>query len=54
MRVKIVGVGGAGTNAVDRLQLDHAGLRLRIAALNTDAQSLNSSPAPEKLLIGRA
>jgi cell division protein FtsZ len=53
VRVKIVGVGGAGTNAVDRLQLDHVGLRLRIAALNTDAQALNSSPAPEKLLIGR-
>ena len=53
VRVKIVGVGGAGTNAVDRLQLDHVSLRLRIAALNTDAQSLNSSPAPEKLLIGR-
>ncbi len=53
VRVKIVGVGGAGTNAVDRLQLDHVGLHLRIAALNTDAQALNSSPAPEKLLIGR-
>jgi len=53
VRVKIVGVGGAGTNAVDRLQLDHVNLRLRIAALNTDAQALNSSPAPEKLLIGR-
>ncbi len=54
VRVKIVGVGGAGTNAVDRLQLDHVSMRLRIAALNTDAQSLNSSPAPEKLLIGRS
>ncbi len=53
VRVKIVGVGGAGTNAVDRLQLDNCGLGLRITALNTDAQSLNSSPAPEKLLIGR-
>ena len=54
VRVKIVGIGGAGTNAVDRLQLDNCGLGLRIAALNTDAQSLNSSPAPEKLLIGRS
>jgi cell division protein FtsZ len=54
IRVKIVGIGGAGTNAVDRLQLDNFGLGLRIAALNTDAQSLNSSPAPEKLLIGRS
>ncbi len=53
VRVKIVGVGGAGTNAVDRLQLDQESTRLHLAALNTDAQALNSSPAPEKLLIGR-
>ncbi len=52
-RIKIVGVGGAGTNAVDRLQLDStAGVRL--AAINTDAQALNSSPIQEKLMIGRA
>ncbi|HVU38634.1 MAG TPA: cell division protein FtsZ [Opitutales bacterium] len=53
VRVKIVGVGGAGTNAVDRLQLDQDSPRLRLATLNTDAQALASSPAPEKLLIGR-
>lgn len=53
IRVKIVGVGGAGTNAVDRLQLDQESTRLYLAALNTDAQALNSSPTPEKLLIGR-
>ncbi len=54
LRLKIVGIGGAGTNAVDRLQLDFAGARLRLAALNTDAQALNTSPLAEKLLIGRS
>ncbi|MGA2053147.1 MAG: cell division protein FtsZ, partial [Opitutales bacterium] len=53
LRVKIIGVGGAGTNAVDRLQLDDAGTRLHLVALNTDAQALNVSPLAEKLLIGR-
>jgi cell division protein FtsZ len=53
LRVKIVGVGGAGTNAVDRLQLDDAGTRLHLVALNTDAQALSVSPLAEKLLIGR-
>jgi cell division protein FtsZ len=52
-RVKIVGVGGAGVNAVDRLQLDQFGPRPYLAGLNTDAQALNSSPLAEKLLIGR-
>src|ERR1700684_889850 len=54
LRVKIVGVGGAGTNAVDRLQLDDNGKRPLLAALNTDLQALNSSPLAEKLLIGRS
>ncbi len=45
MRVKIVGVGGAGTNAVDRLRIDDDNSKLLLAALNTDAQALNSSPA---------
>jgi len=54
VRVKIVGVGGAGTNAVDRLRLEQDSSRLQLAALNTDAQALNSSPTPEKLLIGRS
>ncbi|MBC2595376.1 cell division protein FtsZ [Ruficoccus amylovorans] len=51
-RIKIIGVGGAGTNAVDRLQLDRSG-SVKLAAINTDAQALASSPLPEKLMIGR-
>jgi cell division protein FtsZ len=49
--IKVVGVGGAGCNAVDRLEMD--GLdRLCLAAVNTDLRALNGSPVEEKLLIG--
>ncbi len=53
LRVKIIGVGGAGTNTVDRLQFGEQG-QARLAAINTDAQALASSPIPEKLMIGRS
>ena len=49
--IKVIGVGGAGGNAVDRLKMDSLD-RLRLAAINTDLQALNSSPVEEKLLIG--
>ena len=51
--IKIVGVGGAGANALDRIVLDgmeHA----EMIAINTDVQSLASSVATCKLQIGRA
>lgn len=50
--IKILGVGGAGANALDRIVLDgmeHA----EMVAINTDVQSLASSVAPHKLQIGR-
>lgn len=53
VRVKIIGVGGAGTNAVDRLQLDSIE-RVRLAAINTDASALANSPLQEKCMIGRS
>lgn len=52
-KIKIIGVGGAGTNAVDALDLkDFPAVQL--AAINTDAQSLSNSSIPEKLIIGRS
>lgn len=49
--IKLVGVGGAGANAVDRLKMD--GLEhLHLAVMNTDAQALASSPVQEKVLLG--
>jgi cell division protein FtsZ len=53
LKIKIIGVGGAGTNAVDGLKLDDLG-DVRLAAINTDAQALNQSPLAEKLIIGRS
>jgi len=53
LKIKIVGIGGAGTNAVDGIKLDDLG-DVRLAAINTDAQALNQSPIAEKLVIGRS
>ena len=53
LKIKIVGLGGAGTNAVDGLKLDDLG-DVRLAAINTDAQALANSPIAEKLMIGRS
>ena len=49
--IKLVGVGGAGSNAVDRLKMENLD-RLQLAVINTDNQALSSSPVQDKLLIG--
>ncbi|HZZ19222.1 MAG TPA: cell division protein FtsZ [Opitutaceae bacterium] len=49
--IKLVGVGGAGTNAVDRLKMESLE-RLQLAVVNTDNQALSSSPVQDKVLIG--
>src|SRR3954471_13992377 len=49
--IKLVGVGGAGANAVDRLKMENLE-RLQLAVINTDLQSLASSPVQDKVLIG--
>jgi cell division protein FtsZ len=52
LRIKVVGLGGAGQNALDRIQLD--GLEgAELIAMNTDAQALAGSVAPIKVQIGR-
>ncbi len=53
LAIKIIGVGGAGSNALDRIVLDgmeHA----EMISINTDVQSLASSVATRKVQIGRA
>jgi len=51
--IKVVGVGGAGSNALDRILLD--GLeRTDLIAVNTDVQSLASSVAAHKVQLGRS
>jgi len=51
IKIKVIGVGGAGTNAVDRLVLE--GFQdINILCVNTDTQHLAASVAPEKIQIG--
>lgn len=56
LTIKVIGIGGAGTNAVESLKLDDRDWsdNVRLAALNTDAQALAQSKIPEKLVIGRS
>src|SRR2546426_5210872 len=50
--IKVVGIGGGGVNAVNRMI--EAGLRgVEFIAMNTDAQALLMSEADVKLDIGR-
>ncbi len=50
--IRVVGVGGGGTNAVNRML--EAGLEgVEFIAVNTDAQALQMSEADHKLRIGR-
>ncbi len=49
--IKVIGVGGAGNNAVNRMI--EAGIRnVEFIAVNTDRQTLNSSRAGSKIQIG--
>jgi len=50
-RIKVIGVGGAGSNAVGRMY--RQGIRgVEFFVVNTDKQALYASPVPNKLLIG--
>ena len=51
--IKVVGIGGGGGNAVNRMI--KAGLKgIEFIAINTDAQALYHSEAPTKINIGKA
>lgn len=50
-KIKVIGVGGGGSNAVDRMiELGLQGVEF--IAVNTDAQALMNSHAPKRLRIG--
>src|SRR5215212_7289093 len=50
-RIKVIGVGGGGSNAVSRMvQAGISGGEFMVA--NTDAQALKANPAPVKIQIG--
>ena len=50
-KIKVVGVGGGGNNAVNRM-IDHGVKGVDFIALNTDKQALQSSKAEYKLQLG--
>jgi cell division protein FtsZ len=51
-RIKVIGVGGAGNNALDRMMVN--GIRgVEFVAVNTDAQALHGSQADHRIHIGK-
>ncbi|MEK7075433.1 MAG: cell division protein FtsZ, partial [Patescibacteria group bacterium] len=51
-RIKVLGVGGSGTNAIHRMM--ELGINgVEFIAINTDAQALHNSKADKKVHIGR-
>ncbi|MBC8166033.1 MAG: cell division protein FtsZ [Bryobacteraceae bacterium] len=51
-KIKVIGVGGGGCNAVARMMSEGlTGVEFHV--LNTDLQALNASPVPNKLAIGK-
>ena len=52
-RIKVVGVGGAGTNALQRM-IEARIHGVEFIAVNTDAQALHTSNAPVKIHIGKS
>ena len=51
VRIKVVGVGGGGGNAVNRM-VDFGVKYVDFIAVNTDSQALNNSRATTKIQIG--
>lgn len=51
-KIKVIGVGGAGKNAIDHM-IGNQVHGVEFYAVNTDAQDLKVSRAPKKLLIGK-
>ena len=49
--IKVIGVGGGGNNAVNRM-IEHGVQGVDFIAVNTDAQALNLSKAETKMQIG--
>ena len=50
-KIKVIGVGGAGNNAVNRM-IDENISNVDFYVANTDKQALSLSKAPNKLILG--
>ena len=51
-RIKVIGVGGAGSNVLDHLVLEGS-VNVDLIACNTDVQALAGSVATQKIQLGR-
>lgn len=51
-RIKVIGVGGGGSNMISHLIAGGSHEDIELAIANTDAQALNASPAPIKIQLG--
>src|SRR5580704_15142616 len=51
--IKVVGLGGAGLNVIDRIVLDGSIPSADLVVMNTYVQSLTSSVASQKVQLGR-
>ncbi|MCA9392130.1 cell division protein FtsZ [candidate division WWE3 bacterium] len=52
-RIRVIGVGGGGSNAIKTMMQEQEIQGVDFIAVNTDAQHLASSPAPLKIQIGK-
>ena len=51
-RIKVIGIGGGGGNAVNRM-IDTQVRGVRFIAMNTDSQVLDLSPATSRICLGQ-
>ncbi|MBR0519554.1 cell division protein FtsZ, partial [bacterium] len=52
-KIKVIGVGGAGCNAIERMMEDiPSNINIDFIAMNTDCQALKESHAPTKIVLG--
>ncbi len=51
-KIKVIGIGGGGSNAVNQIYISKEVSNAEFYVLNTDHQALDSSPVPNKLTLG--
>ena len=52
-KIVVIGVGGAGSNMLQELIGTEIADKIKLVAMNTDAQALEKNDAPYKLQIGK-
>ncbi len=52
VKIVVIGIGGGGGNMVNNLVKSDIADKVKLVAINTDAQALKNSKVPNKLQIG--